>query len=75
MIGEQNREEPKGAEQLLAEKTAELDIEANKGGVVISMCMVCFKVLGSKPAVGRKGGGVSHSYCPDCLKKEMAKLE
>ena len=75
-MGEEPRkEELKSARELLAERTAELDKEAKEGGVLISMCMICFKVLGSKPAVGGKGGGVSHSYCPDCLKKEMDKVE
>jgi len=75
-VGETLRkeEEPKSAKELLAERTAELDKEAKEKGALISMCMVCLKVLGSKPAVGGKGG-VSHSYCSDCFKKEMDKLE
>lgn len=75
MEGEPKIEEPKSAEQLLAERTREVNKEAKEKGIKISICAICLKEYGRKSVVDGNGSGVSHGLCADCLKKEMDKLE
>lgn len=41
--------------------------------IITIVCCVCKKYLGEKD--GKGISGVSHGYCDECLKKEMAKLK